>query len=85
MMNKEAISMLIYLQCMQDCIINDKTEYRHTSKKIYNDLKFRVDKLCKDMEGALGEDGIELIDIVREKHNSINSEFLNQLELIISK
>ena len=63
---KNLALILVHLQCIEDLIIEDKTTYRFEAKRIHNQLKQIVSKLCRKMEAPCDDKELEIFDKARE-------------------
>tara|TARA_B110000503_G_C7098052_1_gene392539 strand:- start:1126 stop:1374 length:249 start_codon:yes stop_codon:yes gene_type:complete len=78
---KNLALILVHIQCIDDLLIDDKTIYRHEGKRINNEFKKYVRKICSKMEVSCTGAELELIDSLRGLHWKLDQEMIKE-ELI---
>lgn len=75
---KNLALILVHIQCIDDLLVTDKTVYRHESKRLNNEFKKYVRKICAKIEASCTEEEIELIDKLKELHWNLDQEIIEE-------
>lgn len=75
---KNLALILVHIQCIDDLLVTDKTPYRHESKRLNNEFKKYVRKICSKMEASCTENELELLDNLKELHWKLDQEIIKE-------